>query len=136
MFKSILNPDTSVLVGLANGGIIIGIYSGALPTVATIRTADPQDRDIESSRKMAAWTSAAVLSFMFLLTRDRNSFLIGGLVLGGVDFLVKHSNGMDPVTGFLTAMDGHGGQPLDDETASIYPLPDYAEQESETVEAY
>lgn len=126
---SILKPDTSVMVGLANGGIIAAIYSGALPSVASIRTADPQDRDIEGARKMAAWTSASVLGFMYLLTRDRNSFLIGGLVLGAVDFLVKHSNGMDPMTGLLNAFDGHSGEPLDHETASMYPLPDYAETE-------
>lgn len=132
--KSILNPDTSVLVGLANGGIVVAIYTGAVPSVASIRTAPPQDNDIEASRKMAAWTSAAVLGFMFLLTRDRNSFLIGGLVLGGVDFLVKHSNGMDPMTGLLSVFNGDGGEPLDTETASLYPLPDISD--SDAAEAY
>jgi hypothetical protein len=128
--KSILNPDTSVMVGLANGGIIMGIYSNALPSFASIRTADPQDKDIETARKQAAWTSGAVLGFMFLLTRDRNSFLIGGLVLAGVDMLVKHANGVNPMTGLLTMFDGKDDvEPLDMESGQLYPMPDYGDQE-------
>lgn len=127
MFKSILNPDQSVLVGLATGGVVMAIYSNALPAAAAVRTANPQDRDIEGARKLAAWTSAGVLGFTFLLTRDRNSFLIGGLVLAGIDFLYKHSNGMNPVTGILDAFSGGGIQtePMSTEAAGMYPLPDY-----------
>lgn len=124
--KSILNPDQSVMVGLANGGIIIAIYNGNLPTSAVIRTADPHDKDIEATRKASAWTSAAVLGFMFLLTRDRNAFLIGGLVLAGVDFVVKHSNGMNPLTNKLGATEYMS---IDDSEASVYPLPDYDDTE-------
>jgi hypothetical protein len=125
MFKSILKPDTSVMLGLANGGIIVAIYNGTLPTAATIRTADPEDNDIEGARKAAAWTSAAVLGFMFLLTRDRNSFLIGGLVLGGIDLIVKHANGLNPVSGKL---ESGNDVALDDDAGNVYPLPDYSEE--------
>lgn len=126
MFKSILNPDTSVLLGLANGGIVMAIYNGAIPPIAAVRVSDPQDGDIESSRKMAAWTSAAVLGFMFLLTRDRNSFLIGGLVLAGTDFMVKHANGMNPMSGILDDKRDEQVRSLDDET-NVYNLPGYEE---------
>ena len=126
-FKSILSPDTSVLLGVANGAIIAGIYSGYLPSLASIRTADPHDGDIESARKAAAWTSAALLSFMFILTRDRNAFLIGGVVLTGVDFTVKHSNGVNPTTGKLDSnnMDSLG----DDDLANVYPMTQYDDVE-------
>src|SRR5260221_12453582 len=96
--KSILTPDTSVLLGVANGAIILGIYQHNLPNTASVRTADPHDKDIEGSRKMAAWTSAAFLAFMYLLTRDRNSFLIGGLILAAVNIKNKHSNRLNPPT--------------------------------------
>lgn len=122
--KSILSPDTSVLLGVAEGAIIAGIYSGYLPSFASIRTADPHDGDIETARKAAAWTSGALLAFMFILTRDRNAFLIGGLVLTGVDFTVKHSNGLNPGTGKLDG--GYGADSLgDDEMANVYPMADY-----------
>lgn len=120
--KSILSPDTSVLLGVANGAIILGIYQHNLPNVASVRTADPHDHDIEAARKASAWTAAAFLAFMFLLTRDRNSFLIGGLTLGAIDITVKHSNGMNPATGKL-----HADAPsLAPEMANVYPMPDYA----------
>lgn len=120
--KSILSPDTSVLLGVANGAIILGIYQHNLPNTASIRTADPHDKDIEGGRKMAAWTAAAFLAFMYLLTRDRNSFLIGGLTLGAVDITVKHSNGLNPSTGKLHA----DAESIAPEMANVYPMPDYA----------
>jgi hypothetical protein len=119
--NSILKPDTSVLLGLANGGVILAIYSGALPEFARIRLSDAHDEDVEATRKQAAWTSAAVLGFMFLLTRDRNSFLIGGLVLAGTDFIVKHANGISPQTKRLDAANGG------DIETTAYSLPDYDE---------
>lgn len=122
LLKSVLSPDTSVLLGVANGAIILGIYQHNLPNSASIRTADPHDHDIEKSRMASAWTAAAFLAFMFLLTRDRNSFLIGGLTLGAVDITVKHSNGMNPSTGKLHA----DAESIAPEMANVYPMPDYA----------
>lgn len=122
---SILKPDTSVMLGVANGAIIIGVYEKMLPSTAAVRTADPHDKDIEAARKHAAWTSAAVLGFMFLLTRDRNSFLIGGLVLAGVDLVVKHSNGIDPLTGLLH--DHRDVAMAPESVQNVYPMADYAE---------
>jgi hypothetical protein len=122
-FESILTPDTSVLLGVANGGIIAAIYSGYLPPLAMVRTADAHDSDIDATRKAAAWTSAGFLAFMFLLTRDRNSFLIGGLVLVGIDYTVKHTNGTDPQTGKLAHSQAQIG--YDDTSNNVYSLPDY-----------
>lgn len=121
--RSILKPDTSVMLGLANGAIILAIYNGTIPNITFIRTGDSHDDDVESTRKAAAWTSAAILGFMFLVTRDRNSFLIGGLVLAGTDMMVKHANGVNPGTGKL---DSQHGQSIT-EDANIYPMPDYSD---------
>lgn len=128
-FNSILKPDTSVMLGLANGGVIAAIYNGALPTIANVRVSDPGDGDVEKARKQAAWTSAGVLGFMFLLTRDRNSFLIGGLVLASIDLMVKHANGFNPMTGLLH--DGADDQvALSDDAAHVYPMSDYTEADT------
>lgn len=122
--KSILNPSTSVLVGLANGAVVTAIYQYNLPNAASIRVADSHDKDIESARRQAAWASAGILGFMFLLTRDRNSLLIGGLVLAVVDMTVKHSNGMNPTTGQL---DGTASETIDPSLSNTYSLPDYTQ---------
>lgn len=124
--KSILKPDQSVMTGIASGAVIMAIYSGALPTFANIRASAPQDGDIESQRKMAAWTSAGLLGLMFLLTRDRNAFMIGGLVLAGTDFMVKHSNGINPATKALEVF-GARDEPIDEEMANTYSMADYTE---------
>jgi hypothetical protein len=125
--KSVLKPDSSVMVGLAEAAAVYVIYQAALPNHADIRSAAPHNTDIESARKAAAWKSASVLGFVFLLTRDLNSFLIGGLALGGIDYMAKHANGINPATGKLAA----GSQITAPDSAApagnvtAFPLPDY-----------
>src|SRR6266568_4500768 len=99
--RSVLKPDGSVMAGLAEAAAVYVVYQSALPNHADIRSAPAHNTDIESARKAAAWKSAAVLGFVFLITRDLNSFLIGGLALGGIDYMTKHANGVNPGTGRL-----------------------------------
>lgn len=122
--KSLLKPDQSVMLGVASGALIMAIYNGAVPGIANVRVSEAQDGDIEGARKMAAWTSAGLLGFLFLLTRDRNAFMIGGMVLAGIDISVKHSNGMNPLTGALSIFSGEGedAEPIEENEAEIYPI--------------
>jgi len=133
--KSVLKPDSSVMVGLAEAAAVYVIYQSALPSHADIRSAPAHDQTIDSARKAAAWKSAAVLGFVFLLTQDVNSFLIGGLALGGIDLMTKHANGTNPSTGKLqapgsqiTQMQGQqqAGGP---DNAEAYPLADYGDSD-------
>ena len=125
--KSVLKPPESITVGLAEVGAVFLIYQAALPNHADIRSAPAHNTDIEAARKKAAWTSASVLGFVYLLTRDLNSFLIGGLALAGIDFLAKHGNGISPATGRLSV--GDPGSAVQDagDNAAAFPLPDYAD---------
>lgn len=133
--KSVLKPDSSVMVGLAELAAVYVIYQSALPSHADIRSAPANDTTIESSRKAAAWKSAAVLGFVFLLTQDLNSFLIGGLGLGGIDLMTKHANGVNPSTGKLQApgstITSAQGAPQQagapDDNAGAFPLADYSD---------
>lgn len=127
--RSILNPPASVMTGLASGALTVSIYQHALGAgITDLRVAQPHNTDVESARKMAAWTSAAVLGIIFLLTRDRNSFLIGGAMLAGVDITVKHANAVHPDTGKLSDDLGTSVAP---ELAEAYPLPDYSMDDTE-----
>lgn len=126
--KSVLKPPESITVGLAEVAAVYVIYQSALPNHADIRSAPAHNTDIEAARKKAAWTSASVLGFVYLLTRDLNSFLIGGLALAGIDYLTKHSNGVNPATGRLSVGDpGSAVQSGADDGAGAFPLPDYAD---------
>lgn len=122
--KSVLKPDSSVMVGLAEAAAVYVIYQSMLPNHADLRSAPAHDGTVESARKAAAWKSAAVLGFVFLLSQDLNSFLIGGLALGAIDYSVKHSNGTNPATGKLDSGGAAITQAPGNEQA--FPLPDYA----------
>lgn len=120
--------EGSVSVGLAEAGAVYIIYQSSLPNHADIATAPAHDQTIETARKKAAWKSAAVLGFVFLITQDVNSFLIGGLALAGVDFMVKHSNGLNPATGKLAAGSAvTQSTQVDAGNVTAFPMPDYAD---------
>jgi hypothetical protein len=136
--KSVLKPDSSVMIGLAEAAAVYVIYQSAIPSHADIRSAPAHDATIEGARKAAAWKAAAVLGFVFLLTQDLNSFLIGGVALGGIDYMAKHSNGINPSTQKLQMPAGasismsSGQQQADTSTADnaeAFPLPDYADSD-------
>lgn len=124
-----LNPSNSVMTGLAEGAIIISIYQHSMGAgILDMRATEPHNTDIETARKQAAWMSAAVLGIIFLLTRDRNAAMIGGLVLTGVDLTVKHANAVAPETGKISGE--VGSTSIDPDTVSLYPMPDYANEEA------
>lgn len=125
--KSVIKaPENSITVGLAEAAAVYAIYNSALPSHTDIRSADPHNNDVEAARKRAAWKSAAVLGFIFLLTQDLNSFLIGGMALGGIDLMVKHANAVHPQTGKVaSASAAVGDVGLDLSVAT--PLPDYSD---------
>ena len=127
--KSVLKPDSSVMAGLAEAAAVYVIYQAALPAHVDIRSAPAHNTDIEAARKAAAWKSAAVLGFVFLLTQDINSALIGGLALAGIDLMTKHANGVNPATGKLApgaAITAPPDMPAAAGNATAFPLPDYA----------
>jgi hypothetical protein len=127
---SILKPDQAVLAGLAEAGAVYVIYQAALPNHADIRSADAHNTDIEASRKRAAWMAAGVLGIVFLMTKDLNSFLIGGLALGGIDILTKHANAVSPATGKMVAPAGKPGD------VNSFPMPDFTGQDDQSAGAY
>jgi hypothetical protein len=111
-----LQPDTATMTGILTAAGVYLIYQNALPSAADIRTTPANNPDVESARKAAAWKSAALITLVFLVARDLNSYIISGAALVGVDYLYKHSNAIQPGTGTLE------GQPM---TMASYPLPEY-----------
>jgi hypothetical protein len=128
--KTVLKPDSSVTIGLAEAAAVYVIYQAALPNHADIRSAPADDSHIEAARKRAAWKAGALLGFVFLITQDVNSFLIGGLALTGIDYLTKHANAVNPATGkiagsSITAAGPGDGGPAGN--AQAFPMPDYGD---------
>lgn len=121
--KSVLKPESSVTVGLAEAAAVYVIYQSALPNHADIRSAHPDNTDIEGARKRAAWKAASILGLVFLITQDLNSFLIGGAALGGIDLMTKHANAVHPATGKMAGP----AAPAAGELETATPLPDYSD---------
>jgi hypothetical protein len=121
VFKS---PDASIATGLAEAALVIGIYSHNLPQSANVRyNPQPHDKNLEACRKAAAQESLGVLAILFLLTRDWNSFLIGGAVLTGVDMYMKHHNATVPGSGAIAGAAVAGAvQP--DQDMAYTPVPE------------
>jgi hypothetical protein len=105
--KSILEPDGSIVVGLATGIAMYAIYDRALPDAATMHATDAGDINIEAGRKKATLTAAGVLSIVTLLTKDVNVFILGGVVLFALDFHARHANATNPQTGNLVSDQGY-----------------------------
>jgi hypothetical protein len=107
--KSILKPDGSIALGIATGIFVTVIYDRQLPSGAVMHATDAGDGNIEAARKKAAWTSAAVLSGVTLLTRDVNVFVLGAVVLFALDMHTRHANASNPDTQELvSAAPGYG----------------------------
>jgi hypothetical protein len=114
--RSMLQPDSATMVGVLTAAGVYLIYNNALPSAADIRTTPANNPDVESARKAAAWKSAALITLVFLVARDLNSYIISGAALVGIDYVYKHSNAVAPGTGKLESSGGG---------AAVYPLPEY-----------
>ena len=100
-----MKAETSVIAGLATATLVYAVYSNATPTVADIRVAKPHDADIEASRKLAAWTSAAIVAGISLVAKDGTIFVMGGVMVIALDWWHRHANEVNPMVGRATAPD-------------------------------
>lgn len=112
-----LQPDTATSVGILTAVGVYLIYQNALPSMADIRMGPANDENVEYSRKGAAWKSAGLITLVFLVARDLNSYIISGGALVGIDYLYKHHNAI--VSG-QRQLDGQAPQMM---SPGSYPLP-------------
>jgi hypothetical protein len=126
LLKSVLNPSETVAIGVGIGAVDAFIFSQHLPPMADIRTATPQNDDVDVSRRQATGLCIAVNGFVSLITRDWNVFLIGGIVVVGLSYITAHANSINPATG---KMDIGTNTLSPDQTT--YPLPDYSADNEE-----
>lgn len=119
---SILNPSSTVAIGIGLGAVDAFIFSTHLPNIADVRSADPQNTDVDTCRRQAAGLCIAINGVVSVMTRDWDVFLIGGIVTVGMAWLYVHANSVHPSTGTMTAP---GDAPTSGDSAQMYPLPDY-----------
>jgi len=112
-----LRPEMSLTVGLATATLVYGVYSSALPPIADVRVADPNNEDIESAERLAAWTSAAAVAGISLITKDPTVFIMGGLMVVVLSWWHRHADQVSPLT--HKAVGGAEGLTLTQETAPV-----------------
>lgn len=100
---SLLKPDQSIVGTLAVMTATYAIYSNALPPIADIRTAQPQNQDIDSAERSAAWLSAGVVAGISLLAKDPTIFILGGATVIGLSWWYRHANMVNPELGKAVA---------------------------------
>jgi hypothetical protein len=100
---AVLKPENSVVIAIATGLLVYAVYDRSLPNAAMMHATDSGDLSIESGRKKAAWTAAAVVFGVTALTKDVNPLVIGGATLFAFDWHARHANASNPDTGDLVS---------------------------------
>lgn len=94
-----LKPDQSVMVALATGAVVYGIYTNALPTIADVRSAQPHNGDIQAAERSATWISTAVVAGVSLIARDPTIFILGGAMVIALAWWHRHADMVKPELG-------------------------------------
>jgi hypothetical protein len=110
MMASANSEGNALVTGLGVAAVVAAIYAVHLPTVAAARASAPGNTHIESSRKSATWTGAAVVVGASVLGKlgagngfASTVFIIGGSVVVGLDVAHRLANSTDNKTGKLAA---------------------------------
>lgn len=94
-----LKPEVSVPVAAATAALVWGIYQNALPPIVDIRTAAPNHPDVSSAEKGAAWTAAAAVAAISLISKDMTVFIVGGGMVVALSWWHNHANMVNPEFG-------------------------------------
>lgn len=107
-FKSILKPDGSVFMGIATMAFVAFVYTKEIGPSAVVYATKANDRNIDTARKKATWTSLGAISAITLLTHDVNVFILGGATAIALDWHTRHANASHPATGELVSDQEYG----------------------------
>lgn len=121
--NSRLQPDSAVVVGALVAVGVLMIYNHTVPNLTDVRSADAHNEDVDKTRKTAAIEAVVLIVGVSAISRDLTPYIIGGLALAGIDYLVKHQNSIDPATGSMIADNGGGSIA----PGMVHALPDYSE---------
>lgn len=124
---SILNPGETIAIGVGLGAVDAFIFSQHLPAVADVRTATPQNTDVDASRRSATGLCIALNGLVSVMTRDWNVFLIGGVVTAGISWVYAHANTVHPATGTVMAPGESTGS---GDPSSSFSLADYSDDDA------
>lgn len=109
--------QNELTIGILTGIADALIWRHFVPNVADIRTAQPYNNDIEKAERTALLVGTGFTLVVAGFARSAKVFAIGGLVLVGIDFAMKHANAVNPNSGKMEAASS--------QESTSYPMPDY-----------
>lgn len=93
-----LKADAEISIALATSVMAYGAFQLALPSTADIRSLEPGNADIQGAEKTAAWVSASLVSFVALITKSPNTFILGGATVIAASWMTKHADKVSTVS--------------------------------------
>lgn len=101
-FRSVLKPEGSIMASVAAIGTVVAIYNLEIGPVSGAQATDANHPALETSRKKAGYTAFAIVSGLFLITRDGNVAILGYGTIAAMEISYRHAIMADPVTGTIT----------------------------------
>lgn len=101
-FRSVLKPEGSIMASVAAIGTVVAIYNLEIGPVSGAHATDANHPALETSRKKAGWTAFALVSGLFLITRDGNVAILGYGTIAAMEISYRHAIMADPVSGIIT----------------------------------
>jgi hypothetical protein len=120
-FKSVLKPGESVGVAIGTGAIVFGVYSAHLPALVDTKSAKAHNTQVNQSLKVSAFTSAAIIGGVTLITRDATPLIIGGTVMLLAHYAHAKANASSPATGKVVPMAAASATPGPTSGAGVAP---------------
>lgn len=93
-----LKADAEVSIALATSVMAYGAYQLALPSVADVRSLEPNNKDIQGAERTASWVSAGLVSFVALITKSPNVFILGGATVIAASWMTRHADQVSNVS--------------------------------------
>jgi hypothetical protein len=122
-----LKADAEVSIALATSVMAYGAYQLAVPSVADVRSLEPGNADIQGAERTAAWVSAGLVSFVALITKSPNVFILGGATVIAASWMTRHADAVSNVSkraGSLVPAPATGSEGVvGDKVAEVQQLP-------------
>ena len=113
-----LKPETSLTIAALTAITVYGIFQVEVgASLSDIKASNPHNTVIQGTVTQAAWTSAAVVAGIALLSKDPTIFIVGGAVAAGLTWKYKHANIVSPATGQVTMPPSTGNTAAESDTS-------------------
>lgn len=93
-----IKADAELTIALATSVMAYGTFQLALPSMADVRSLEAGNADIQGAEKAAAWVSAGLVSFVAIISKSPNVFILGGATVIAASWMTKHADKVDSVT--------------------------------------